>query len=161
MSRAFVREDSDTRTEVLPEIPVSAAPNLVTARGLRLISEMIADLERQLDAGPDEEHTARLKRDLRYWSLRHATARLTAPDPEDETAQFGARVTYVDPDGAERTVVITGEDEADPKSGTLAYTAPVARALVGTAPGGSTGLRLGPRQVELEVLRVEIPDTAE
>ena len=42
MSRAFVRED-DGSPEVLPEIPVSSAPNLVTARGLRLIEAKIAD----------------------------------------------------------------------------------------------------------------------
>ena len=83
MSRAFVREDDGSRPEALPELPVSAAPNLVTARGLRLIEARIAAIEAELDAGPDEAQTARLRRDLRYWSLRHATARLTSPAPDD------------------------------------------------------------------------------
>ena len=94
VSRAFVREEDGSRPEVLPEIPVSTLPNLVTARGFRLITARVAELESALAASPDDVHAARLERDLRYWSLRHATARLTAPDPADPTVQFGSRVTY-------------------------------------------------------------------
>ena len=50
MSRAFVKEDDGSRPEALPEIPVSTAPNLVTARGLRLIEARIAELEAALAA---------------------------------------------------------------------------------------------------------------
>lgn len=92
MSRAFVREDDGSKAEVPPEIPVSAAPNLVTARGLRLIDAEIEALNARLVTETDPDHVARLRRDLRYWNLRHATARLVTPDPEDPTAQFGARV---------------------------------------------------------------------
>ena len=157
MSRAFVREDDGSRPEALPELPVSAAPNLVTARGLRLIEARIAAIEAELDVGPDEAQTARLRRDLRYWSLRHATARLTSPAPDDPAAQFGSRVTYAGEDGAPRTITITGEDEADPAAGRIAYTAPVARALTGATPGSSVTVTLRGRPVELEVLAVEIP----
>ncbi|MER2510514.1 GreA/GreB family elongation factor [Amaricoccus sp.] len=158
MSRAFVREDDGSKAEVLPEHPVSAAPNLVTARGLRLISAEIETLNAQLAAEADAEHVARLRRDLRYWNLRHATARIVTPDPGDPAAQFGARVTYrTSEDEAEKTVTITGEDEADPANGTVAYTAPLARALIGVGPGGEATLRLGPRRVEIEVSRVELP----
>ena len=44
MSRAFVKEDDGSRPEALPELPVSAAPNLVTARGLRLIERVVDGL---------------------------------------------------------------------------------------------------------------------
>ena len=156
MSRAFVRED-DGSPEVLPEIPVSSAPNLVTARGLRLIEAKIAELDAGLSAAPDEEHVARLRRDLRYWNLRHATARLTTPDPEDPAVQFGSRVTYRSEEGETRTVILTGEDDADPPGGRLAYTAPVARALTGVAAGGTATLVLRGSPVELEVLAVDVP----
>lgn len=159
MSRAFVREDDGSKAEVPPEHPVSAAPNLVTARGLRLIAAEIEALDAQIAAETDPDHVARLRRDLRYWNLRHATARLVTPDPADPAAQFGARVTYrTSEDPAERTVVITGEDEADPAKGTLAYTAPLARALVGVGPGGEATLQLGPRRIEIEVLGVELSE---
>jgi transcription elongation GreA/GreB family factor len=157
MSRAFVREDDGSRPESLPELPVSAAPNRVTARGLRLIEARVAEIEAALDAGPDEEHTARLKRDLRYWALRHATAQVEGPDPADGTVQFGSRVTWRTEDGAERTATITGEDEADPAAGSLAWTAPVARALTGAAPGDWVTMELHGEPVELEVVRVETP----
>lgn len=158
MSRAFVKEDDGDRPETLPELPVSSLPNLVTARGLRLIEARVAELEAALAAGPDETHAARLKRDLRYWRVRHATARLTTPDPADPAVQFGSRVSYRTEEGETRTVTLTGEDEADPAAGTIAYAAPVARALTGAVPGSSVTLQLRGRPVELEVLAVEIPE---
>ena len=139
-------------------MPVSTLPNLVTPRGLRLIAARIAELEAALAAGPDEIHAARLQRDLRYWSLRHATARLTAPDPADPSAQFGSRVTYRQDDGETRTVVIAGEDEADPATGRIAYAAPIARALTGGTPGTILTLELPGRAVDLEISAVEIPE---
>lgn len=158
MSRAFVREDDGTRPETLPEHPVSAAPNLVTARGMRAIEAKIAELTEALGATSDETQTARLRRDLRYWNLRHATARLTHPDPSDPSAQFGARVTYRAEDGTERRVTLTGEDEADPAEGRIAYTAPIARALIGARAGGMATVTLRGEPVELEILAVDVPD---
>ncbi len=161
MSRAFVKEDDDSRPEVLPEIPVSPLPNLVTARGLRLIARRVAEIEAALDADPDEIHAHRLRRDLRYWSLRHATARITAPDPADPSVQFGSRVTYRTEDGATHTVILTGEDEADPTEGRLAWPAPIARALTGTRAGDAAELHLHGRPVGLEVIAVDVPPDTE
>jgi transcription elongation GreA/GreB family factor len=157
VSRAFVKEDDGSRPEVLPEIPVSPLPNLVTPRGLRLIAAKVAGIEAALAAAPDEEHVARLRRDLRYWTLRHATARLTTPDPADPAVQFGSRVRYRTEAGEERTVILTGEDEADPATGRIGYAAPVARALTGATAGGSVTLQLRGQPVELEVLAVDVP----
>ena len=159
MSRAFVKEDDGSQPEVLPELPVSSAPNLVTARGLRLIEARIADLEAALAAAPeDDAGIPRLRRDLRYWQLRHATARLTAPDRADPSVQFGSRVTYRTEEGDTRTVTLTGEDEADPTAGTIAYIAPVARALAGAVAGSSVTVTLRGAPVEFEVLAVDVPD---
>jgi transcription elongation GreA/GreB family factor len=157
MSRAFVKEDDGSRPESLRELPVSPLPNLVTPRGLRLIAARIAELESALAAAPGEPQALRLRRDLRYWRLRHATARLTAPDPADPAVQFGSRVTWRAGDGATHTASITGEDEADPASGRIPWPAPIARALTGSRPGDTVELRLHGRPVELEVLAVDIP----
>jgi transcription elongation GreA/GreB family factor len=157
VSRAFVKEDDGSGPEVLPELPVSSAPNFVTARGLRLIEARIAELEAAL-AGSDEAQAPRLRRDLRYWRLRHATARPTAPDLADPAVQFGSRVTYRTEDGETRTVTITGEDESDPAAGRIAYVAPVARALTGATPGTSVTVTLRGEPVELEVLAVDAPE---
>ena len=69
--------------------------------------------------------------------------------------QFGSRVTYRTEDGETRTVILTGEDEADPAAGRIAYAAPVARALTGAVAGSSVTVKLRGRPVELEVLAVE------
>lgn len=159
MSRAFVKEDDGAQPEQLPELPVSPYPNLVTARGLRLISETIAGIDAALAGDPDETETQRLRRDQRYWALRHATARLTAPDPADPAVQFGSRVTYLTEDGESRTLTIAGEDESDPAAGRIAYTAPVARALLGATPGSTVTATIRGAPVDLEVLCVEVvPD---
>lgn len=161
MSRAFVREDDGSRPEVPAEIPVSSAPNLVTPRGLDLISAEIERLDAALDAAdPESEQAARIRRDLRYWNLRHATARLTHPDPDVAGVQFGSRVTYETEEGERKTVEITGEDEAEPATGHIAYTAPIARALMGAETGASVTVTLGPRRMELEILSVEIAEGA-
>jgi len=161
MSRAFVKEDDGSRPEVLPDLTVSTLPNLVTPRGLRLIEARLAELETALAADPDEAQAARHRRDLRYWRLRHATARLTAPDPADPSAQFGSRVTYRTEDGATHSVTITGEDEADPASGRIAWPAPLARALTGASRGASVTLHRPTGATELEVLSVEPPPDAD
>lgn len=157
MSRAFVKEDDGSAPEVLPDLPVSNVPNLVTARGLELIAAKIAEIEGALPEA-DEVNAPRLRRDLRYWRLRHATARPTAPDPSDPAAQFGSRITYRTEAGETRTVTITGEDEADPAAGTIPWVAPVARALTGAVAGSTVTVTLRGEPVELEVLAVETPD---
>lgn len=158
MSRAFVREDDSARPEQVPDLPISAAPNLVTRRGLRLIETRIAEAERQLSLNAEETMKARLRRDLRYWYKRHATAQVSLPDPDQAVVQFGSKVTYETDTGEVRTITLTGEDEADPVKGLIPYPAPLARALTGARPGETVMLTLQGRAVELTVLGVEIPD---
>ena len=155
MSRAFVKEDDGSRPEHLPDHPVSAAPNLVTARGLRLIADRVEQLNAALAASPEEPQLSRLRRDLRYWNTRHATARLTEPDQSRDAVQFGSRVTYMTEEGSAHTLRLTGEDEADPATGRIAYTAPVARALMGLAPGETATVRLHGAEVEIEVTSLD------
>jgi transcription elongation GreA/GreB family factor len=70
---------------------------------------------------------------LRYWRTRLATAELAPPPPADEAA-FGSRFAFR-LNGADRTVDIVGDDEADPAAGKLAFSAPLARALIGAGQG--------------------------
>ncbi|MDZ4690724.1 transcription elongation factor GreA [Terricaulis sp.] len=141
MSRAFVKEDDDA-VEDMPERPVSAAPNLVTAEGLAAIEAEIAELNAELaEAGVDDRAArARIGRDLRYWTARRGSAQLTPP-PEDNTiVRFGSVVTIDREDGRRQTFRIVGEDEADPERGTLSYVSPLARALMGKAVGESVSV---------------------
>jgi transcription elongation GreA/GreB family factor len=154
MSRAFVKEDDQAGVTALPDRPISPHPNLVTRRGLALIERHVAEARRQLaDAtvAEDQEAMARAARDLRYWAARHATAELAEPPSDHETVRFGAAVTGVLPDGSEVTYRIVGEDEADPAEGRIAWTAPVARLLLGSSVGEIRRLPAG----ELEILAVD------
>ncbi len=93
MSRAFVKEESDAPPPPPLERPVSNAPNRVTPRGLRLIEEEVARIETALADGPDDGQAALLRRDLRYWTTRRASAQPVPPDPAPEAAGFGTRLT--------------------------------------------------------------------
>jgi len=59
---------------------------------------------------------------------------IAAPDGTDIVA-FGSTVTFSRADGREQTYRIVGEDEADPKAGSIAFVSPVARAVIGKAVG--------------------------
>jgi transcription elongation GreA/GreB family factor len=44
---------------------------------------------------------------------------------------FGSRVTFLRDDGRRQTFGIVGEDEADPRAGSIAYVSPLAHQLIG------------------------------
>jgi transcription elongation GreA/GreB family factor len=132
MSVAFRRESDEEHKEPRFELPIPAGPNLVTERGLALIGERIAALEAARDTAEGEDRD-RIARDLRYWQTRHTTAQLTAA-PTDGSAGFGSTVDILLA-GKPRTIAIVGDDEADPKADRLAFSAPLARALIGAEAG--------------------------
>ena len=146
MSRAFVKEDDDAPPPPPPERPVSAAPNRVTERGYRLIEDEIARLEAALGAGQDAEVEAGLRRDLRYWTARRASAQPVTHNPAPYAAGFGARLT-IRRGAATQVIEIVGEDEADPAAGRIAWTSPLARALDGAEPGDT--VELGDEAIDL------------
>jgi transcription elongation GreA/GreB family factor len=149
MSVAFRRESDEEHLEPKFELPIPAGPNLVTARGLALIAERLADLEARL-AGAEGETRAPLLRGLRYWRTRSVTAMLAPAPPADEVA-FGSRVR-VRIKGAERVIEIVGDDEAEPAAGRIAYSSPLARALMGAMEGERVAFADG-----VEVVAIEAP----
>jgi len=151
MSVAFRRESDDEHLEPTFELPLPSGPNLVTARGRALIEERIAAIEREIAATDDAEAIKKLRRDLRYWQTRRATAVETAPR-DDGAVGFGNRVTYTLV-GKQRVVTLVGDDEADPAAGTIAFSAPLARALMGSEAGELVAFN--GREDAIEVLAVE------
>src|SRR4051794_10824292 len=93
MSVAFRRESDEEHLEPKFELPLPPGPNLVTARGLALIEAKAEALEAAVAAEGDETARAVLKRELRYWNTRRATA-IVAPIPTGEEVAFGTRVTF-------------------------------------------------------------------
>jgi transcription elongation GreA/GreB family factor len=133
MSVAFRRESDEEHKEPRFELPIPPGPNLVTAAGLKQAEAKVAALKDAVAGEADEGRLAELQRELRYWNTRLATAELAPPPPADEVA-FGSRVTFRQ-NGRERIVDIVGDDEADPAAGRIAFSAPLARALIGAGPG--------------------------
>jgi transcription elongation factor GreB len=80
-----------------------------------------------------------------------------AEQTQREKVFFGATVTYVLPNGDDKTVTIVGVDEADPASGKVSFIAPVARALLGKRVGDEAVLHLPDGKVLIEVEAVSYP----
>ncbi|HYJ83268.1 MAG TPA: GreA/GreB family elongation factor [Allosphingosinicella sp.] len=157
MSVAFRRESDEEHKEPRFELPIPVGPNLVTARGLARIEARVAELEAAVVAEPDESRLAELKRALRYWHTRQATAQLVPPPPADEVG-FGCRVDFRQ-DGAVRRIEIVGDDESDPAAGRISFSAPLARALIGACPGDLVDF--AGRAEALEVLGIEAIEAIE
>ena len=155
MAVAFTREeDYESRAADLPDRPVSAYPNLVTALGLAAIeAELAAAREAyaaaQTKGGVSADRTAmaRATRDLRYWSARRGSAQLTEPDGDPGSVQFGRTAVFEREDGRRQSFRIVGEDEADPAKGSVSYLSPLARALLGKSVGDV--VRVNGAEVEL------------
>lgn len=159
MSVAFTKEESaETASEtLLPDRPISPHPNLVTARGLKALEAQLQQARAAYDAtsaiddiNEKRRQAAGPLRDLRYFSERLRTAQLV-PDPTSaDKVAFGSTVSFSRDDGRPQTYRIVGEDEADPKSGTISYIAPVARLLMGKAVGDVVSVG----DQELEVISI-------
>jgi transcription elongation GreA/GreB family factor len=138
MSVAFRRDSDEEHREPRFELPIPSGPNLVTQRGHDLIKARAENLEAAVAAATSDEQRAELQRDLRYWRARLATA-LIAPAATGDAVAFGTRIT-IEQDGRTRTLTIVGHDEADPPSGTIAFSSPLAQALMGAEPGEDVNL---------------------
>jgi transcription elongation GreA/GreB family factor len=144
MSEAFTREESaETAAEVeLSDRPISRHPNLVTASGLEALTQAMEEGRaahdaalRIEDAGERRRAVAVASRNMRYFADRLRTAQLVPPPADFSAVAFGHRVTFRRDDGRRQTFRIVGEDEADPRNGSITYVSPVARALIGRSAG--------------------------
>lgn len=133
MSVAFRRESDDEHMEPKFELPIPPGPNWVTARGLRRTREKVEAIEGLDTSEMDEAADGKVKRELRYWRTRLATADLR-PAPDGATVAFGTWVEYRH-NGQDKRVAIVGDDEADPHAGRISFTSPLARAMMDAEPG--------------------------
>ena len=163
MSKAFTNEESTQEVLVPPRPPLPAGvPNYVTPRGLELLRAERQKLEAAraaLDAGPDEGRAT----ELGAWAVRMAeleqrlaSAQLVDPASHPPNiVRFGSTVTVSDEAGRSRTYQIVGVDEADPERGKIAFSSPLARALLGSAAGDCVVFETPGRVQELEITASE------
>lgn len=158
MSRGFVKEDDleHAGTDV-PERPISAHPNYVTANGYAQLQAQATSLEQTIlklktkkDDPQAQQQLVIADRDLRYVAARLESAQIvkhteTKPDAASSTSLksmpesivFGTTVTVEDENGEPHTYQIVGEDEADIKINKVSWTSPLASALIGQKVGDS------------------------
>jgi transcription elongation factor GreB len=170
MSRGFVKEDDQEEAPFIP--PRAPLPdgvtNHVTLRGMRLLLQERAQLEQEranAQGSDDERRRAKAEIDGRLALLneRIVTARPVEHGTEPPAdVRFGVRVTISyrsgPQQGMERTFTIVGVDEASVAEQRFAFTAPIARALMGKRMGERVNVMLGRAQQELEVRAIGWPN---
>jgi transcription elongation GreA/GreB family factor len=144
VSVAFTREESaETAAELqLPDRPISPHPNFVTASGLKALETAMADARAAYDASQRIEDlnerrraAAPAFRDMKYFAERLRTAQLVSSSTANGVLSFGNRVTFKRNAGPRQNFRIVGEDEADPRHGSISYISPLARVLMAKAAG--------------------------
>lgn len=159
MSVAFTKEESaETAAEtLLPDRPVSPHPNLVTEAGLKALEQQQREARVAYEAttGIDDVNERRRQaagplRDLRYLAERLRSAELVAAPTSTDVVAFGSTVTFSRYDGRVQTYRIVGEDEADPKAGSISYVSPVARMLMGKGVGDAA--TVGGQELEITAI---------
>ena len=149
MSVAFTKEDSaETATEtLLPDRPVSPHPNLVTEAGLKALELQLQQARQAYqtaqsieDVNERRRQAANPLRDVRYFAVRVRTAQVIANPRSTDAVAFGSTVTFRRDDGRVQKYRIVGEDEADPKAGSISFVSPVAGLLIGKAVGDVAGI---------------------
>lgn len=163
MSKAFTKDDDAAEPPLVaarrPPLP-SGVPNYVTPRGLaQLRAELEAEQQREPPALVSDAERARAHA-LRSSRIAELETRLSsavlvdaAQQPRDE-ARFGAEVTVKNLAGALRRYRIVGVDEADAARASVAFVAPLARALLGKRVGDVAPVSTPAGDDELEILAI-------
>jgi transcription elongation GreA/GreB family factor len=159
LSVAFTKEESaETASEtLLADRPISPHANFVTETGLKALELQLQEARNSYEAAQRVEDVNERRRqsaiplrDARYFSERIRTAQLIpAPSSTDKVA-FATTVTFRRDDGRVQKYRIVGEDEADPKAGSISYVSPVAKSLMGKCVGDVVGVGLQ----ELEIIAI-------
>ena len=148
MSVAFTKEESaETASEtLLPDRPISPHLNLVTEGGLKALEAQFQQARADYEVAQGIEDTNERRRqsatplrDVRYFAERLRTAQLVPDRTSSDSVGFGSTVTFSRDDGRVQTYRIVGEDEADPKAGSISHVSPVARSLMGKVVGDVVG----------------------
>jgi transcription elongation factor GreB len=180
VSKAFTKDDDTGAPQfVRSRAPLPpGVPNYVTPRGLAALREERGRLEAERlrwETAGDMAAAAAVTARMVELEARIGSAVLAVPPAGQarETVRFGAWVVVVqqqagagggdgDGEGArevERRYQIVGVDEADAASGRIAFTAPLARALLGRRAGETAQVNTLPGQ-EARVVTWLIRDIA-
>ena len=169
VSKAFTKDEAWEEPIVPPRAPLPAGvQNYVTPRGLELLRAELVDLEAARQRlGRDRHDELEYRRQLAIVSGRigNVTARISSAVVVDPGRQprhevrFGAQVTLRSVSGErageERRIEIVGIDEADAAHGRVAFTSPIARAILGRRVGDTAVLDMPRAKDLLEIVSID------
>jgi len=187
MNKAFVKEseagldvDDDDDADAGPALP-RGAKNYMTPEGFARLEDELRQL--RVEERPKvvevvswaagngdrsengdyiygKKRLREIDRRIRFLMKRLDAAEVVDPARQTNRDQvfFGARVTYADENGEERTVRIVGVDEADLARGEVSWVSPIARALHKAYEGDLVKLRTPAGVEEIEVVAIEYAD---
>ncbi|MFY3382806.1 transcription elongation factor GreB [Paracidovorax sp. MALMAid1276] len=186
MSKAFSKESEgadDDDAPSLPSLPAGAKNYITPAGYARLRDELLDLIDNERPRIVDVVHWAasngdrsengdylygkkrlrEIDRRIRFLTKRLEIAEVVDPSLHAGSDQifFGARVTYLDDQGAERTVTIMGIDETDSRDSQVSWVSPVARALLRARVGDEVQLPTPGGLRTLEVVDVKYPPPAQ
>ena len=187
MNKAFTREpdgDADDDNDdgggpSLPPLPAGSKNYLTPPGYQRLRNELLAlidderpkiveivswaakngDRSENGDYLYGKKRLREIDRRIRFLTKRLDVAEVADPALHHGNDQifFGATVTYLNARGEEKTVTITGVDEADNLRGDVSWVSPIARALIKARVGDEVQLVTPGGLETLEVLDVRYP----
>ncbi len=181
MSKAFTKEtDGDDDEELGFAALPSSSRNYITPVGFaRLRAELFTLMDDERPKVVEIVHWAasngdrsengdylygkkrlrEIDRRIRFLTQRLEIAEVVDPVVHHGSDQvfFGAKVTYAEASGTERTVTILGIDEADSLQGQVSWVSPIARTLLKARQGDELKLLTPAGVVDIEVLQVSYP----
>ena len=103
-----------------------------------------------------------IDRELAHLARRMKSCRVLDPARQDDRTRvwFGATVTIADEDDNQRVLTLVGDDEQDATAGLIGWSAPLAKALRGAAPGDLRRVTLPGGEKEWEVVAISYPNAA-
>jgi transcription elongation factor GreB len=180
MNKAFVKEtdapDADADDVAAPALPAGSKNYLTPAGYAQLDAEfnqlwkverpkLVETISWAASNGDRSENgdyiygKKRLRevdRRIRFLSKRLEYAEVVDPATREDTDQvfFGATVTVADESGKASTYAIVGIDEADAGRGRIAWTSPMARALMKAREGDTVSVQTPDGRREVEIIEV-------
>ena len=164
MSRGFVKEDDQEEVPLVPpraDLP-AGTENFVTQNGMDALLEEKEDLLHQqesLDLSHEKEYRIsfnHINAKLQLLNERITSAKIIDQKklPDDEI-HFGVTVTFKNIEtNINQTFQLVGVDEANISKGKLAFTTPLAKALLHKKVGEKAILKLGEKENIFEIVKI-------
>jgi transcription elongation factor GreB len=164
MSRGFVKEDDQEEIPIVPkraDLP-EGVTNFVTQVGMnQLLAERQMLLSEKDDLNNSRENEKRIESNLINAKLqlldrRIAEARIVNPkeQPQNEI-RFGAVITLkIEVSKIIQTFQIVGVDEADISKGKIAFTSPLAKALMNRKIGDKVAFKRTSQDIVFQIIEI-------